>query len=410
MSFPCCGVRWDRGAALHIHLDPIGGVAGDMFLAAIVDAWPEYESTALEAIRAAGLPRSWSLALERGYSAGIVGRRFRVAGDPSDHTHATGTFRDIRARLAAAPLAPTVRDRAVDIYHRLAEAEAQIHGTAIDDVHFHEIAGWDSIADIVGAAALIEALGADWSVDALPMGAGRVLSAHGPLPVPAPATALLLRDFWWIDDGFAGERVTPTGAAILAHLGARQDGHRPSGTLVATGHGLGTRETEGLANLLRVLAFSTATRATSTPGVEHGEIGVISFEVDDQIPEDLAVGIDRLRRSDGVLDVSQSTVLGKKGRVAVAIRVLCHPERVEMVADACFLQTTTIGLRWRRERRIVLARSEEMRDGYRMKRVQRPDGAVTVKVASDDLAEETGGQARRAAVRRAVESRGPVDE
>jgi len=367
----------------HIHLDPAGGLAGDMFLAAVLHAWPDLEETVVAAMRRAGLPDDWRVEVEDGVSAGITGKRVRITGDAGHHHHATGSFKDIRARLEAAGLDAGVRDRAIDIFHRLAVAEAEVHGKTVDEVHFHEIADWDSVADITGAAAVIEAVGVDsWSVGDLPLGGGTVMTAHGKIPVPAPATALLLRGYRLVDDGVTGERITPTGAAILTHLEAEQGGRSPGGTLSRTGHGLGTKEFPGLANILRLVAFEGDTRPSWGAA---GQVGVISFEVDDQTPESLAAGLDRLRASEGVMDAVQFPVTAKKGRAAVSVQVLCAADQVDPVIEACFLQTTTIGLRWRIENRVTLNRSEEEIAGLSVKRVTRPDGTVTSKADMDGV-------------------------
>lgn len=397
---------------MHIHLDPVGGIAGDMFLAAVLHAWPELEAPIFNAMRAAGLPDDWSVEAVAGESAGITGMRVRITGDAGHHHHATGSFRQIRERLLGSALAPAVSERAVAIFQRLAEAEGEIHGKPIDAVHFHEIADWDSVADIVGAATAIEAIGATgWSVGDIPMGGGTVMTAHGRLPVPAPATALLLRGFRMTDDGITGERVTPTGAAILAHLEASQDGRRKTGSLTRTGHGLGTRTLKGCANMVRLLAFETepseAPRHRSGHWGRAGDVGVISFEVDDQTPEDLATGIEVLRSTDGVRDVVQTPVTGKKGRLAISVRVLCRTEMIDQTIEACFLQTTTIGLRWRVEQRVELAREdvEIAASGATLgaKTVQRPDGATTMKVDMDALARPGFTQRERSRARRLAE-------
>jgi uncharacterized protein (TIGR00299 family) protein len=393
---------------MHIHLDPVGGLAGDMFLAAVLHAWPELAEPVFSAMRTAGLPRDWSAEAVAGSSSGITGMRVKISGDAGHHHHATGSFRQIKERLQASRLAPGVLARAIAIFQLLAEAEGEIHGKSIDQVHFHEIADWDSIADIVGAAAAIEAIGATgWSIGDLPMGAGTVMTAHGRLPVPAPATALLLRGYRLVDDGLPGERVTPTGAAILAHLEVTQVERRPGGNLVRTGHGLGTRELKGAPNMLRLLAFDDAAPRSAGDWRRVTEVGVVSFEVDDQTPEDLAAGIEHLRASHGVLDVVQRTVTGKKGRIALSLQVLCRVEEIDPVIEACFVQTTTIGLRWRVEQRVELAREDVEIEvtGLRLgaKTVVRPGANMTTKVDMDAVARQTGTQAERARLRRAVE-------
>ena len=263
-----------------------------------------------------------------------------------------------------------------------------------DEVSFHELGEWDSIADIVGAAFLICQLKASWSVGSLPLGRGRVDTAHGSLPVPAPATALLLEGFDCFDDGISGERVTPTGAAILRHLGANRDRDREAGNLMTGGTGFGTRKLTGLSNVLRLLAFEEA----SSPA-DADRIAEILFEVDDQTPEDLAIGLDRLRSHPAVRDVLQLPAFGKKGRMTTHVRVLADPQQLRRVCDACPKETTTIGLRYQVLDRFTLQRRELALDvdGRRVgvKAASRGDG-VTVKAEADDIAGVPGGHGARA--------------
>jgi uncharacterized protein (TIGR00299 family) protein len=383
-------------AGVWIHLDPLGGIAGDMFVAALLDARPGLEEELAMAIARAGLPDGVRIARTAGGEHALTGSRVAVTVPPD--APASGAFSAIAARIEGTPLAAPVRARALDIYHRLAEAEAQVHGVPAAEVRFHELADWDSYADILAAAWLIERLAPrGWSCGALPLGGGRIRSAHGRLPVPAPATALLLRGFDVVDDGIEGERVTPTGAAILAHL--RPARHCAAGRLVAVGNGFGTRRLAGVPNVLRALLLADAGDAAAE------RIAVIRFEVDDQSPEDLAIGLDRIRAVAGVRDVCQWPVLGKKGRLAAAVQVLCEPALVESAAEACLSETATLGLRLRVEERRVLSREELTRGGLPIKRARRPDGALTAKLASD-VAAEAGAYAARARLRRRAEEDG----
>lgn len=330
-------------------------------------------------------------------------------GDEQQHHHGHTPWATIRARLEDAALDPAVRTHAVGIFTALAHAEARVHGIAVDEVAFHEVGATDSIADIVGAAALIAALGgteAGWSVAALPLGSGLVRTDHGFLPVPAPATTLLLEGFLTVDDGVPGERVTPTGAAILRYLNCRQPtvgaGRQPARVLRGTGIGFGTRTLPGRSNCLRVLAFDTP---VAEP--RRGEVAVIEFETDDQSPEDLALGLERLRAEPAVLDVLQTTAFGKKGRLVTCVRVLARPEALEAVAAACFRETTTIGLRHQMVARETLERrAEEVAIAgrtFRVKTVERPGVGRTAKLEASDLAHVTGGQGERARLRAAAE-------
>jgi hypothetical protein len=311
--------------------------------------------------------------------------------------------------LEAAPLDGAVRARAVAILTSIAEVEAEVHGIPVDRVHFHEIADWDSIADVVGAGSLIDWLGApSWSVAPLPLGRGRIETAHGALPVPAPATAKLLQGLPVLDDGIGGERVTPTGAAIVKHLAPAAAPPATAHLLAGEGTGFGTRKLPGLANALRVLGFR---RAEDGKGVER--IAIIAFEVDDQTPEDLAVGLDNLRALDGVLDVVQSPAFGKKGRVLAAVRLLVRSDAAGRAIDACFHETATIGLRCGLTDRVTLSRRTAGADGglgaARVKLVDRPGGRLSAKAEIGDVAGDPGGHAGRQARRRAAETRA-IDE
>jgi uncharacterized protein (TIGR00299 family) protein len=426
---------------MRIHLDALGGVAGDMLVAALLDAFPEHEAGAVRSVRAALA----EAAPEEGagvactlspHSDGILtGRRFRVTRDgrpaeeegdhghahhhrhhdhdhpePPHHDHAHHGHRhwaQIRDGLRRADLSPGVVDHALGIFGHLAQAEARVHGIGVEEVAFHEVGAWDSIADIVAVAHIAAAVDAGaWTVSALPLGGGRVRTQHGPLPVPAPATALLLQGFAMVDDGIPGERVTPTGAAMLRHLCGPGPGRSPGPQVLArAGTGFGTKRLPGISNCLRVLAFEEAPGAAPGPADTHREIAVVEFEVDDQTAEDLAQGLDRLRTQPDVLDVVQMPVFGKKGRMMTHVRVLARREGLAAAVGACFRETTTIGLRYRIESGAALARTSvtveaEGRE-VRVKTVERPGGRTAKAEADDALAGED--HAARARLRRTAE-------
>lgn len=385
---------------MHYHFDPVGGIAGDMFVAALLDLNPERAAGAVAATRAAGLATDVSLA-HHAFTDGILsGSRFTVAAPPvgphHDHVHWSG----LRSQLAASALAPAVRDRAIDIFTHLADAEARVHDKPVAEVEFHEVGAWDSIADIVAAAFLIEAIGAaTWSIGAIPLGSGRVRSAHGLLPVPAPATALLLAGLPVFDDGFAGERVTPTGAAIIRHLDPAVGVGKQARVLRQCGYGFGTRTFEGMSNVLRVLEFENTGPETTL----RDRVSVIEFEVDDQTPEDLARGLDVLRAMEGVIDIVQSAVVGKHGRLGTMIRILADPAQVAAVGDGCFRETTTLGVRLQTQERIILRRRDvTVADAINVKIAQRPDGA-TAKAQLSDVARGEN-HAGRERIRRQAEA------
>ena len=391
-----------------------------MFLAAMADAFPHLVPIVLDAQRAAGLPHEVQCRFVPHNDEILTGRRFLV-DDPHEHehrhAHAHGLehhhdetpFAQLRARLLESALDPQVKQHAVAIFSLLAQVEGEVHGVTPDEVRFHELGGWDSIADIVGAAACIAAIGeASWTCSTLPLGRGRVRIAHGWVPVPSPAASKILRGYAFFDDGLEGERITPTGAAILKHVNARQDVQRGNRRLLHIGNGFGTKTFPGLSNVLRVLAFE------AQPADEPGDqVVLMAFEVDDQSPEDLAIGLEHLRAKPGVLDVLQVPAFGKKGRMVVHVQILAEPAAADAVRQACFTETTTLGVRWQLMTRQVLPRAhaavtvDERR--LRVKLTQRPGAVATAKVESDDLRGVAGGSAERARTRQRAEEKGLKD-
>lgn len=401
--------------ALAIHLDLVGGLAGDMFVAAMVDALPALERPILEELSAVRSPDAAMPGFPLATSAGLRVRRFGIdaasgtryrAADPS----ASGTsYIDLRRRIEKAALSEGTRKHALALLASLAAAEARVHGTSVDEVHFHELADWDSLMDMVAAGCIAASLhGARWTASALPLGGGRIRTAHGSLPVPAPATSALLEGYAWRDDGIAGERVTPTGAAILRHLVPPEKcGERcGAGRLVAIGAGAGTRALPGIANIVRALVFETEHVAIAAD-VEADLVAVLEFDVDDMTGEEIALAADRLRALAGVVDVSIGTRVGKKGRPLSDFRVLARPAAITAVAHACFSETATLGLRVREDRRHILRRTEVRTSigeaAVSVKLAQRPGGVRTGKAAHDDVASDATLELRRKAGATAVD-------
>ncbi|MAQ85469.1 MAG: hypothetical protein CMH12_19775 [Maritimibacter sp.] len=385
----------------HVHLTPLGGLAGDMFAAAMLSAFPDMRDGVLAAV-AAVLPADHpGAALMSVVSGGLSAHRFEVAAHPA---RAPMHYPDLDAMIAGAALPDAVRDTAAALLRLLAEAEASVHGCPTDRVHFHEIADWDTLADLTAAAAILSRLdGAGWSMDPLPLGGGTVVTQHGTLPVPAPATAALLAGLPVHDDGLAGERVTPTGACIARYIVNRLGlSPRPTGTLSAIGRGAGSRTLPDRPNILSVLAIEHANRGT--PGTDR--VTVVEFDIDDMTAEEIAFATDRLRGTGGVLDLTTHSVTGKKGRTATRLRLLVAPGAGDAVAEACFTLTSTIGLRLHDERRILLPRSGDVAGGLRRKAVTRPGGSVTRKAESDDLAGVDSLAERRRLARRTEEEDG----
>lgn len=390
---------------MHIRLDAIGGIAGDMFIAALLDAFPDLESGLYQTLRSAGVPAEVTFQLLAYRDHALTGRRFAVGEPlPDSENHHHSSFRYIRAHIRDAAIGPGIRQRALAIYSLLAEAEAQVHGVGVDDVTFHELGSWDSIVDILGAAYLLDALPpATWSVSSLPLGGGSVQTAHGRLPVPAPATVLLARGLIFHDDDIPGERVTPTGAAILRYLDCAKSPLLLDGRLFASGIGFGTRELPGLSNVLRVMAFEALESKSDTD-----RVAILSFEVDDQRPEDLGVALARLRDNPDVIDVVQIPALGKKNRLVMQIQVLAIAGRLPSVIDACFRETATIGIRHQVVDRTILRRTHASVEVnglvVQVKLVDRPGAGRTAKAEMDDVA-AAGEWSKREIVARAAEAK-----
>lgn len=373
--------------ALAIHMDLVGGIAGDMFAAAMLDAFPELEEPLRRDLAAAGVLRYVDMVLEPGRSGGLACLRVSMTARKSVPPAATD-YPALRRMIEAAPLNPRVAKRALGILEILAVSEAAVHAVPLEQVHFHELADWDSIADIVAAASLIEHSGTrSWSVGLIPMGAGLVNTAHGRMPVPAPAVAELLKGYDLRNDNLRGERVTPTGAAILRHL-TGGTGPAPTGKLRGTGTGAGMREFAGLANILRLMILDCADQS------ETDHVVSLSFDVDDMTPEEISISMERLRAATGVLDGNYAMRFGKKGRSVFAVELLVQAGHEAEAAELCLLETSTLGLRISpRSRRIL--RREAIGGKPRVKTAIRPDGTLTAKAESDDLAATPTLAARR---------------
>lgn len=385
-----------------------------MFIAALLNAWPELGPGLVAAVRAAGVPEAVAVTISEHADHALTGTRFVVdessAGAKEANAHSHRHFSEIRGSLCHSLLDAGVKARAIEIFTVLADAEGHVHGVPPEDVSFHEVGALDSIADVVGAAYLLDALGiATWSCEPLPMGSGKVQSAHGELPLPAPAVTRLLEGFPLFNDGRSGERVTPTGAAILRHLAPSFEPQRAPMTLARSGTGFGTRRFDGISNVLRILAFEEPHAAAhGEPAVLQGTVAVLIFEVDDQTPEDLALGLERLRAEPHVLDVTQDPVFGKKGRLVTRVQVLAEAENAQRVAARCLCETSTLGVRWSVVQRMMLSRRTDgvvdESGAVRVKSAIRPDGTVTAKAESDDVARAGGGFARRQRLRRRSEA------
>lgn len=386
---------------LHLHFDPCSGAAGDMTVAALVDAGVP-EKIVRDAIHAIGL-KGLKVGFERRKRGAFVGLGFNVdfpgKGDGHDHGHDHGhehdhghghshdhghghdhadehkhahehrDYAEIRRLLRRSGLDAKTKKLAEEIFERIAVAEAALHGMTVDKVAFHEVGAWDSIADIVGAAAALAWL-APSAVTASPpaLGSGTIRTAHGLMPVPAPATTAILSGLPVLVEG-KGELTTPTGAAILAAV-VQSFGPPPPMRLCAQGFGAGTREHTDRPNVLRVILGETLGQALPASEVE---VVLVAANIDDMNPQ-LAEPLLTALFAAGALDAWLVPIQMKKGRPALEVSALCPPVALAMVEEAFFANSTTIGLRRQVMQRTVLERAQA--------KVATSFGDVRVKVAS----------------------------
>ncbi|MFM8558700.1 MAG: nickel pincer cofactor biosynthesis protein LarC, partial [bacterium] len=346
----------------HAHFDCVSGVAGDMTLAALVSAgWPAAELEALPArLGLTGVTIAIT-PVRRGPFAAVHVDVRSDERQPHRHLH------HIDAILDRADLPTHVRDQAKAVFRRLAEAEAEVHGSTVQKVHFHEVGAVDAIVDIAGALLGLDALGVTrLSASVLPLGRGSGDSQHGRIPGPAPATALLLRGMPVVGGPVEGELVTPTGAALLATL-ATSWGDPPAMRLDAVGTGAGTKDFPDHPNILRLLIGDVAGAAS-----DERTVTVLETALDDANPQYVAAAVQGLL-ADGALDAMVAPVTMKKGRTGMWLVVVAEPRDARRLADRLLRDTPTLGVRMRDERRVELPR--------RAAEVSTPYGPVRVKVA-----------------------------
>ena len=325
------------------YFDCPSGAAGDMIMGALVDAGVPFE-TLREELAKLRLP---GFSLERREVMKGVFRATKVdvhvhdhGAGAAGHTHAhpdrnLGAILDL---IGGSALPEPVKDKATRIFRRLGEAEARVHGTTVDEVHFHEVGAVDAIVDVTGACIGLHLLGVDAvHCSALPLGGGFVVGAHGRMAVPGPGTAELLKGFPVVDTGVKRELVTPTGAAILTTLAAGA-GAMPAMTVEAVGYGAGDMDLEA-PNVIRVFLG----RADEPGGRET--IVQIETTVDDMQPQLWEAVIERLFES-GALDVYLTPVTMKKSRPGIVLTALCAADRVTELSRVLFEESPTIGVRW----------------------------------------------------------------
>jgi uncharacterized protein (TIGR00299 family) protein len=348
------------------YFDCFAGASGDMILGALVDAGLDPDALKEQL---AGLHLThYDLQVQAVLKKGIGGSQVLVAVDQDHHQHHQRHLSDIREIIEESDLTPSVRQKSIQIFTRLAEAEAKVHRTNIENIHFHEVGAVDAIIDVVGAVSGLELLKIE-AVFCSPLhvGTGTVECAHGTLPVPAPATAELIKGLPVYSTGVAGELLTPTGAAILTTL-ATDFGPMPAMKIGKIGYGAGTAE-PSIPNLLRVVIGESARKGAD---YDMEQAAVIETNIDDMTPQIYDHLIQRLLQI-GALDVFLTRVQMKKNRPGTLVTVICPPDMVGEVSDMLMRETTTIGMRWRIDNRIKAQRAiKEIRTTY---------GTVRIKVA-----------------------------
>jgi len=360
-----------------LYLDCFAGIAGDMFLGAMLDlgldreaflrtmesvmlfpghehghAHPdphdhehehshEHNDTHHHAHHHSHGTDRLRIAITQTVRGGIAGTKVNIASS-EDHPHRG--LADVLEIIGASPLSPRVKERSAAAFRLLAEAEAKVHGTTPDKVHFHEVGALDSIADIIGAFVLVEMAGVDAVVSSpLNVGHGTITCAHGILPVPAPATAELLAGLPVRVEGGPMERVTPTGALLVRCL-ASSFGPLPAGKVLGSGKGAGDRDGD-IPNVLRVLLLETEATNTDGAGNIARDSGiVIETNIDDMNPQYYAPVMNRLL-AEGALDVWAAPIVMKKGRPAITLGCLCRPGAERSLAETLLRETTTLGVR-----------------------------------------------------------------
>jgi len=346
------------------YFDCFSGISGNMVLGALIDIGLP-ECILLEEVAKLGV-EPFDIEVKRNERMRIYGTHVKVRGRGNEGPQRS--YREIKRMIKESPLDLPVKERSLDIFHRLAAAEAKIHGEKIDEVHFHEIGALDSIVDVVGAAVGMNHLAIERVfASRIPVGSGFVHGQHGRLPVPAPATLEILKGIPIYSSSLNEELVTPTGAAILTSLSA-SFGNIPEMRIEKVGYGVGDRVFEGMPNVLRIILGEG-------DGPWDGDrVWVVETDIDDMSPEIYGYLMEKLPEA-GALDVTFTPIQMKKNRPGITIKALCYEAEVDVIIDTLFRESTSIGVRLYSVRRAKLSRrTEEVETKY---------GTVKLKVSTD---------------------------
>lgn len=354
-----------------LYLDCSMGAAGDMLAAALLELLPDKQAF-WGPMQALGLP-GVTISAQPSVKCGICGTHFHVdihGVEEDEHLHEHGHFHnglsDVERIIGQLPIATMVKLDVLAVYRLIAQAESQVHGVAVEQIHFHEVGSLDAVADITAVCLLMHLLDPDQVIaSAVHVGSGTVRCAHGILPVPAPAAALLLRDIPTYGGQIAGELCTPTGAALLKHF-VTKFGPQPPMQVQSIGYGMGRKDFPQ-ANCLRAMLGTT-----EQPGDRVLEL---RCNLDDMTGEELGFAQERLMEA-GALDVFTTAIGMKKGRPGILLTVLCREEDREKLMQCLFRHTTTLGIRETLCQRRTLNRRTEQ--------VQTPWGPVGRKISSGE--------------------------
>jgi pyridinium-3,5-bisthiocarboxylic acid mononucleotide nickel chelatase len=338
-----------------LFIEPNSGISGDMMIGALLDLGVSFEELQ-EKLKLLPL-HGYHVSSQKCNRSGIQATKFDVREEHHhdhghDHNHLHRSFEDIRAMIESSGLSPWVREKSIEAFLRLAEAEGKIHGQPPEKVHFHEVGAVDSIVDIVGTMIAMESFRSALIVSsAVNVGQGTLECQHGVYPVPGPAAQDLLRNVPVFSNQVTGELTTPTGATLLVSL-ANEFGLRPAMKILATGYGAGTRQTPGNANVLRISLGEVCAEVTSSP---EEQVAVIEATIDDMSPQVYGYFQEKALEA-GALDVYSTPIQMKKNRPAQKITCVCAVADIDRFAEIIFRETTTIGIRYTIAQRKTLQR------------------------------------------------------
>jgi uncharacterized protein (TIGR00299 family) protein len=355
-----------------LYFDCFAGISGDMVVGALIDIGLDLDvlKLGIASLRLGG----FELNAERVERCGIAATKFHVETEPGEQPNRRLT--DIESIISGSSLSHRVKTRSIAAFKLIARAEATVHGTSVETIHFHEVGAIDSIVDTVGSMIGVEALGFETFVaSSLRIGRGTVKTDHGLLPVPAPATALLIQGLPVFGGNEEGEFVTPTGAAILKTLCGRYE-PLPRIRIDGVGHGAGSRDPIGFPNVLRVLSgqLENETESIGDKPASEETVFIVETNIDDMSPQVCGHVMDRAFEA-GALDVFFTPVQMKKCRPGIQLTIICDRSRLDRLLDLALAETTSLGVRYYPANRRVLQRAIET--------VSTRYGDVRVKVARD---------------------------